>query len=155
YNKVNGVYASQNHWLLTEVLRDEWGYDGVVVSDWGAVADRVAAVAAGLDLTMPGPDNAGDNELIEAVATGRLDPALLSQAAERVRALVAKAAARTAGDYDLEAHHELAREIAARAIVLLKNDGGLLPLRTTAPGRSPSSGSSPVPRATRAAAVRR
>src|SRR6185437_11405954 len=134
YNKVNGVYASQNHWLLTEVLRDEWGYDGVVVSDWGAVADRVAAVAAGLDLTMPGPDDAGDNELIEAVATGRLDPALLSQAAERVRALIGKAAARVPGDYDQEAHHELAREIAGRAIVLLKNDPlpgndrGLLPL---------------------------
>jgi beta-glucosidase len=128
YNKVNGVYASQNHWLLTEVLRDEWGYDGVVVSDWGAVADRVAAVAAGLDLTMPGPDNAGDNELIEAVATGRLDPALLVRAAGRVGALVGKAAARTAGDYDQAAHHELAREIAGRAIVLLKNDGGILPL---------------------------
>jgi len=140
YNKVNGVYASQNHWLLTEVLRDEWGYDGVVVSDWGAVADRVAAVAAGLDLTMPGPDDAGDNELIEAVATGRLDPALLSRPAERVRALIDKAAARIPGDYDQEAHHELAREIAGRAIVLLKNDTlpgsdrGLLPLPTDGTG---------------------
>ena len=72
YNKINGVYASQDHWLLTEVLRDEWGYEGVVVSDWGAVADRVAAVAAGLDLTMPGPDPAGDQELVDAVADGRL-----------------------------------------------------------------------------------
>ncbi len=142
YNKVNGVYASQHHWLLTEVLRDEWGYDGVVVSDWGAVADRVAAVAAGLDLTMPGPDAAGDNELAEAVAVGRLDPALLSQAADRVRALVGKAAARVPGDYDQAAHHELAREIAGRAIVLLKNDPlpgndrGLLPLRADAGGPS-------------------
>jgi beta-glucosidase len=142
YNKVNGVYASQNHWLLTEVLRDEWGYDGVVVSDWGAVADRVAAVAAGLDLTMPGPDNAGDNELVEAVAVSRLDPALLSQAADRVRALVGKAAARVPGDYDQAAHHELAREIAGRAIVLLKNDAlpgndrGLLPLSADADGPS-------------------
>jgi beta-glucosidase len=140
YNKINGVYASQNHWLLTEVLRDEWGYDGVVVSDWGAVADRVAAVAAGLDLTMPGPDDAGDNELVEAVATGRLDPVLLSRAAERMRALVGKAAARVPGDYDQEAHHELAREIAGRAIVLLKNDAlpgndrGLLPLATDGTG---------------------
>ena len=142
YNKVNGVYASQHHWLLTEVLRDEWGYDGVVVSDWGAVADRVAAVAAGLDLTMPGPDAAGDNELAEAVAVGRLDPALPSQAAGRVRALVGKAAARVPGDYDQAAHHELAREIAGRAIVLLKNDPlpgndrGLLPLRADAGGPS-------------------
>src|SRR5579871_4770599 len=60
YNKINGVYASQHHWLLTQVLRGEWGFDGVVVSDWGAVADRVAAVAAGLDLAMPGPNDAGD-----------------------------------------------------------------------------------------------
>src|SRR6201986_4880074 len=105
YNAVNGVLASQNHWLLTQVLRDEWGFDGVLVSDWGAVADRVAAVAAGLDLTlprppggggvpdrvaavaaglaltMPGPDDGGDQELVEAVESGRLDPALLSQAA--------------------------------------------------------------------------
>jgi beta-glucosidase len=128
YNKINGVYASQNHWLLTEVLRDEWGYEGVLVSDWGAVADRVAAVAAGLDLTMPGPDDAGDRELTEAVAAGLLDPARLAQAAGRVRALIGQSAARTPGDYDQEEHHELAREIAGRAIVLLKNDGGILPL---------------------------
>jgi beta-glucosidase len=138
YNKVNGVYASQYHWLLTEVLRDEWGYDGVVVSDWGAVADRVAVVAAGLDLTMPGPDDLGDAELAEAVATGRLDPAQLSRAADRVRALIEKAAARTPGDYDEAEHHELAREIAGRAIVLLKNDAlpgnkrGILPLAADA-----------------------
>ena len=136
YNKVNGVYASQNHWLLTEVLRHEWGFEGVLVSDWGAVADRVAAVAAGLDLTMPGPDDEGDRELVEAVATGSLDPAQLSRAADRVRALVEKAAARTPGDYDQAEHHALAREIAGRAIVLLKNDGALLPLRADAGGPS-------------------
>ena len=67
YNKVNGVYASQHRWLLTDVLRGEWGFDGLVVSDWGAVADRTAAVAAGLDLTMPGPADPGDRELVEAV----------------------------------------------------------------------------------------
>ncbi|HEX9041851.1 MAG TPA: glycoside hydrolase family 3 C-terminal domain-containing protein [Trebonia sp.] len=134
YNKVNGVYASQHHWLLTQVLRDEWGYEGVVVSDWGAVADRVAAVAAGLDLTMPGPDPAGDQELIGAVADGTLDPALLARSAARVSALVAKAAERRPGRYDEAEHHALAREIAGRAIVLLKNDAlpgserGLLPL---------------------------
>src|SRR6185437_7181790 len=140
YNKVNGVFASQHHWLLTEVLRDEWGYQGVVVSDWGAVADRVAAVAAGLDLTMPGPDDAGDAELAEAVAEGSLDPFLLDRAARRVAALVDKAAARTPGDYDEAAHHALAREIAGRAIVLLKNDPlpgdtrGLLPLAADGTG---------------------
>ena len=163
YNKVNGVYASQDHWLLTEVLRDEWGYEGVVVSDWGAVADRVAAVAAGLDLTMPGPDDAGDAELAEAVADGRLDPALLSagrRPGPRARGQGGQPARR--GDYDEAAHHALAREIAGRAIVLLKNDAlpgsdaGLLPLAADGTrDRSPSSASSPAPRATRAAAARR
>ncbi len=134
YNKINGVYASQHHWLLTQLLRDEWGYEGVVVSDWGAVADRVAAVAAGLDLTMPGPDPAGDQELVDAVADGRLDPALLARNAGRVSALVGKAADRTPGSYDEAEHHALAREIAGRAVVLLKNDAlpgskqGILPL---------------------------
>jgi beta-glucosidase len=128
YNKINGVYASQHHWLLTEVLRGEWGFEGVVVSDWGAVSDRCAAVAAGLDLTMPGPHDTGDRELTEAVRDGRLDPALLQTAADRVRALVERAQARTPGDYDEAEHHALAREIAGRAIVLLKNDDGILPL---------------------------
>ncbi len=134
YNKVNGVYASQNHWLLSEVLRGEWGYEGVVVSDWGAVADRVAAVAAGLDLTMPGPDDTGDRELADAVASGALDADALGRAATRVAALVRQAQARTSGDYDAEAHHDLAREIASRAIVLLKNEDGVLPLDPAATG---------------------
>ncbi|MBG0563704.1 glycoside hydrolase family 3 C-terminal domain-containing protein [Actinoplanes aureus] len=128
YNKVNGVYASEHHWLLTEVLRDEWGFEGLVVSDWGAVVDRVKSVAAGLDLTMPGPDAEGDAALVDAVDAGRLDAALLKTSAERVRKLIEKAGARPAGGYDAEAHHALAREIAGRAIVLLKNDDDLLPL---------------------------
>ena len=128
YNRINGVYASENSWLLTEVLRDEWGFEGLVVSDWGAVVDRVKAVAAGLDLTMPGPDADGDEALREAVETGRLDPALLRASARRVQDLLAKAGKRPAGSYDAAAHHALAREIAGRAIVLLKNDGDLLPL---------------------------
>ncbi|BEL08795.1 glycoside hydrolase family 3 C-terminal domain-containing protein [Actinoplanes sichuanensis] len=131
YNKVNGVYASEHHWLLTEVLRGEWGFEGLVVSDWGAVVDRVAAIAAGLDLTMPGPDAAGDQALVEAVEAGRLDPAALDKSAELVRKLVEKAGDRPAGTYDADAHHALAREIAGRAIVLLKNDGDLLPLDGT------------------------
>jgi beta-glucosidase len=137
YNKVNGVYASQHHWLLTEVLREEWGFEGVVVSDWGAVADRVAAVAAGLDLTMPGPADAGDRELELAVANGSLDPALLARAADRVVALAEKAKAPVRNGkavFDTEAHHALAREIASRAIVLLKNEGGILPLDPAATG---------------------
>jgi len=129
YNRVNGVHASQNRWLLTEVLRDEWGFEGLVVSDWGAVVDRVEAVRAGLDLTMPGPDPAGDQALIEAVNSGRLPAEALAQSADHVRSLVAKTtAAAPTGGYDAGRHHALAREIAARGIVLLKNEGGLLPL---------------------------
>ena len=121
YNKVNGVYASQYRWLLTDVLRGEWGYDGVVVSDWGAVSDRTAAVAAGLDLTMPGPVDPSDRELVERVSDGRLDPALLQTAADRVRALVRagrRAAARRirrrrpprAGPRDRRPRHRAAQE---------------------------------------------
>jgi beta-glucosidase len=130
YNKINGEYASQHRWLLTEVLRDEWGFEGLVVSDWGAVVDRVAAVAAGLDLTMPGPDPAGDAALVRAVEDGSLDAATLDTSAARVLALVERSVASLDPDatYDADAHHALAREVAGRGIVLLKNDGGLLPL---------------------------
>ena len=123
YNKVNGVYASQHHWLLTEVLRDEWGYEGVVVSDWGAVADRVAAVAAGLDLTMPGPDDAGDRgagggRRGRPPRPGAAQPGRRpGRRARRARRPPARRATTTQA-----AHHALAREIAGRAIVLLKND---------------------------------
>ncbi len=77
YNRVNGVYASQHHWLLTEVLRDEWGFDGLVVSDWGAVHDRVAALRAGLDLEMPPTPACSDAAIVAAVAAGALDEAVL------------------------------------------------------------------------------
>lgn len=131
YNKVNGVYASQNRWLLTDVLRGDWGFDGLVVSDWGAVADRVAALAAGLDLAMPGGDPAMDDDVVTAVREGRLEPALVDESAARVLRLLrrAEAADRTEA-FDRRAHHALARQAAARSIVLLKNDGDLLPLRT-------------------------
>jgi beta-glucosidase len=128
YNRINGVYASQDHWLLTEVLRDEWGFEGLVVSDWGAVVDRVAAVRAGLDLTMPGPDADGDAALVAAVADGSLPQHVLEKAAQRVIDLVEKAHGETDGTYDADAHHALAREVAGRGIVLLKNDNGILPL---------------------------
>ena len=129
YNRINGIFASQHHWLLTEVLRDEWGYEGVVVSDWGAVVDRVAAVRAGLDLTMPGPDAAGDEALVAAVRQGALAESALDKAADRVAAMVRRAVTSRAPEpYDQDAHHALAREVAGRGIVLLKNDGALLPL---------------------------
>ncbi|CCH87635.1 Thermostable beta-glucosidase B [Modestobacter italicus] len=127
YNKVNGVYASQHRWLLTEVLREEWGFRGAVVSDWGAVDDRVAALEAGLDLQMPGDSGAGNALVVEAVRAGVLDEAVVDRSVRRVAALAGLVAEPTAG-FDVEAHHALARELAAGCAVLLKNDGGTLPL---------------------------
>ena len=129
YNRLNGIHASQNHWLLTEVLRDEWGFEGFVVSDWGAVHDRVAALKAGLDLEMPGPKQTRVNAVIEAVRNGDLDEAVLDEAVRRIVNIACRAA-RTpkGGEFDIAAHHALARRISAESIVLLKNDG-ILPLQ--------------------------
>lgn len=128
YNKINGVYASQNHWLLTEVLRNQWGFDGLVVSDWGAVNDRVAAIAAGLDLEMP--PSGTDSQIVDAVRLGHLESSVVATAATRVATVVERtAAARSGGHtYDTERHHALARTAAAESAVLLENDGNILPL---------------------------
>ena len=134
YNRINGVYASEDPWLLTQVLRDEWGYDGLVVSDWGAVNDRVKGLPAGLDLEMPGSGGGTDAQLVAAVHDGTLDEKALDLAAGRVLDLVRKAQARPAvdGPLDVDAHHALAREVAGRSMVLLRNEGGALPLRRDA-----------------------
>jgi beta-glucosidase len=130
YNRVNGTYASQHPWLLTEVLRDEWDFDGVVVSDWGAVNDRVAGLAAGLDLEMPASGGVTDAQIVAAVRAGELDEAVLDRAVQRLLTLLERAlpAVVEGGGYDADAHHALAREVAADCAVLLKNDGDLLPL---------------------------
>ncbi len=131
YNKINGVYASEDPWLLTRVLRGEWGFEGVVVSDWGAVNERVKGLPAGLDLEMPSSNGRTDAELVAAVRSGELDESALDVAAGRVIDLVRKAqagAGKVAGPLDVDAHHALAREAAGRSIVLLKNEGGILPL---------------------------
>ncbi|WP_426625790.1 glycoside hydrolase family 3 C-terminal domain-containing protein [Leifsonia sp. McL0607] len=133
YNRINGVYASEDAWLLTSVLRDEWGFEGLVVSDWGAVNDRVSALVAGLDLEMPSSGGVTDAQLVAAVRDGSLAESVLDTAANRVIDLVEKALAGADADatYDVEAHHALAREVAGRSIVLLKNDD-VLPLATDA-----------------------
>ncbi|GAA1138354.1 glycoside hydrolase family 3 C-terminal domain-containing protein [Microbacterium natoriense] len=130
YNRLNGVWTSEDPWLLTSVLRDEWGFDGLVVSDWGAVNDRVAGVAAGLDLEMPASGGRTDAQLVAAVRAGELAENVLDTAASRAIDLVRKSERRpvVAGPLDVDAHHALAREAAGRSIVLLKNDGGVLPL---------------------------
>jgi beta-glucosidase len=130
YNKLNGVWTSEDPWLLTSVLRDDWGFEGLVVSDWGAVNDRVAGVAAGLDLEMPASGGRTDAQLVAAVRAGTLEESVLDTAASRAIELVRKAGERPAvdGPLDVDAHHALAREAAGRSIVLLKNEGALLPL---------------------------
>lgn len=130
YNRINGVYASEDPWLLTTVLRDEWGFDGLVVSDWGAVNDRVAGVAAGLDLEMPSSGGRTDAEIVAAVRAGDLDETHVTTAARRAIQLVDRIVAGADADasYDADAHHALAREAAGRSIVLLRNEGAVLPL---------------------------
>ena len=124
YNRINGVFASENRWLLTDVLRDEWGFRGLVVSDWGAVSDRVAALRAGLDLEMPGNAGLSDAAVVAAVGDGSLDESVLDASAARVAELATRWAdtERVEGPLDVDAHHALAREAAGRSIVLLKND---------------------------------
>ncbi|MCA5893210.1 glycoside hydrolase family 3 C-terminal domain-containing protein [Isoptericola sp. NEAU-Y5] len=124
YNRINGTYTGQDPWLLTEVLRDEWGFDGLVVSDWGAVRDRVAALAAGLDLEMPATGGRTAAEVVAAVTGGALDEAVVDRAARRVLRLVERSvpALGAPGTFDVGAHHALARVAAAAGVVLLKND---------------------------------
>ena len=129
YNRINGVYASQDPWLLTEVLRDEWGFEGYVVSDWGAVSDRVKGVAAGLDLEMPASGGFNDRKVMQAVLEGKLEEAVVDKAVERILTINYKFLENAAPDtpWDKEADHLLAAEIAGECMVLLKNDG-VLPL---------------------------
>ncbi|PHP53384.1 glycosyl hydrolase [Actinomyces ruminis] len=127
YNAINGVFSSENHRLLTGILREEWGFDGLVVSDWGAVKDRVEALRAGLDLDMPGNDGASTQAIVDAVHEGRLDREAVEIGVERLRRLAQRITATPKADFDIEAHHALARRAAAESMVLLHNDG-VLPL---------------------------
>lgn len=129
YNRINGEYSSQNKKLLADILRDEWGYEGLVVSDWGAVDDRVKGVAAGLDLEMPASMGKNDKLIVKAVEDGKLSIDEVDKCVRRVLELIQKSdEANQNASWDLEKDHLLAGEIAAECTVLLKNDGGLLPL---------------------------
>ncbi len=131
YNKVNGTYASENEFLLTQILRNEWSFEGFVVSDWGAVNDRVLGLSAGLDLQMPYDGGHGDRKIIEAVKSGKLLEEVLDRALERILKIVFRAIEnkRENTTYDKEAHHKLAREVARECFVLLKNEDNILPLK--------------------------
>ena len=126
YNRINGEFASENHWLLTEVLRDQWGFEGYVMSDWGAVNDRVKGLKAGLELEMPGSGGNTDKEIVEAVKNGELEESVLDRAVERILNIVFKFTDnRQEGKFDLEEDHKLAAKIAGESMVLLKNEGVL------------------------------
>lgn len=129
YNRLNGTYASEHPWLLTDVLRGEWGFEGYVMSDWGAVSDRVAGVAAGLDLEMPSSGGINDKKIVEAVRAGKLDEAVVDQAVERILEITYRYLdnAKPETPWDQEADHQLSAQIAAECMVLLKNEG-VLPL---------------------------
>lgn len=128
YNKVNGEYASENKHLLTEILRDEWGFDGYVMSDWGAVNDRVKGLEAGLELEMPASGGVTDAEIVAAVKESRLDEAVLDRAVERILDVLFRYADnREDAVFDRNAHHQLSAELEKECAVLLKNEG-VLPL---------------------------
>ena len=129
YNRINGVYSAQNRWLLTDVLRGEWGFEGIVMSDWGADHDRVASLNAGLNLEMP--PSYTDDEIVHAARDGRIAPAQLDAMAQGMIDLVNRTrAAMSVDDYrfDVDAHDEVAHQAAVESIVMLKNDGAILPL---------------------------
>jgi len=131
YNMVNGVHASENYKLLTSILRDEWGFKGIVVTDWGALNDRVAGLKAGQDLEMPGIDDFSDSKIVAAVKSGVVDESVLNKTALRLVELILKAQENLKDNYqyDKAAHHALAFKIALESAVLLKNDGDVLPVK--------------------------
>ena len=130
YNRINGVFASENKWLLTDVLRKGWGFDGYVVSDWGAVNKRVEGLVAGLDLEMPDSGGTTDRQIVEAVKSGKLKQSVLDKTVERILRIVFKFVdGKKEGNFDKEAHHKLVAEIAKESMVLLKNEKNILPLK--------------------------
>ena len=132
YNKINGVFASENKKLLTDILRAEWGFEGLVMSDWGAVSDRVAGIVAGLDLEMPTSHGMNDRLIVQAVKEGKLAQADLDTCVERILSIVYRAIDNKRQEaLDLDADHRKAVQIAEQSIVLLKNDKKMLPLKKT------------------------
>ena len=130
YNKVNGDFCSENKRLLTDILREEWGYEGLVVSDWGAVNERDRGISAGLDLEMPSSNGLGNQKIVDAIRTGVLTEEELDQTVENVLNLVFKAmeSKKKHAIYDKEEHHLLAREAARESMILLKNEDQILPI---------------------------
>ncbi len=130
YNRINGVYASENHRTLTEILRDEWGFKGFVMSDWGAVNERAKGVAAGLDLEMPASGGVNDAEIVKAVKNGTLSEKDLDAAVERILHIVYQyyENKKENAACDWGKHDQIAREVESECMVLLKNQDDILPL---------------------------
>lgn len=132
YNQINGTFASENKWLLTDVLRSDWGFKGYVMSDWGAVNDRVKGLEAGLDLEMPSSNGVNDSLIVQAVKDGSLKENILDEAVERIlRIIFEYTDNRAPQDFTMEKDHEEARHIAEESMVLLKNDMQILPLKAS------------------------
>ena len=131
YNKINGIYCSDNDDLLTGILRDEWGFEGLVMTDWSAMHDRIAGFRAGCDLNMPGGSSYMAEDVLAAVARGGLDEAAIDRSVRRMKRLVqaAEKALKNKTSCDYDAHHDLARIAAEQSAVLLKNEGNILPLK--------------------------
>lgn len=131
YNKINGEYCSQNERLLNDILREEWEFEGIVVSDWGAVSERDVALSAGMDLEMPDSNGVGSEKIINAVRSGTVSEEILDAAVERILSTIYKAIdnQKDHATYSQTAHHQFARSVAAESMVLLKNDDQLLPLQ--------------------------
>ncbi|MFN2340126.1 MAG: beta-glucosidase [Halanaerobium sp.] len=130
YNQINGDFATENPYLLQDILRDEWAYDNLIVSDWWAVHNRVKALKAGLDLEMPGADPVNDQKIVEAVEAGELEEEKVDQSVRRILDLILKALETKKEERELPKaeQHQLAKEIAGETVILLKNQGDLLPL---------------------------
>lgn len=129
YNRINGVHSAQNHWLLTDVLRKEWGFQGIVMSDWGAAHDRVASLNAGLNLEMP--PSFTDDQVVDGVKDGRISRDQLERMSQGMIDLTEKARGAMSIEgyrFDQDAHNEIARQAAVESIVMLKNEQHALPL---------------------------
>lgn len=135
YNEINGVYANENSHLLQEILVDEWGFDGIVISDWGGSNDHALGVKNGSHLEMPGTGKSGMNDILKAIYEGELEEEVLDQRLDELLGVIFDTHKSTEEavhqDFDAEAHNELARRAAQESIVLLKNDDNILPLSST------------------------
>lgn len=133
YNRVNGVYASQNGWMQNKVLRDEWGFEGLIVTDWGASVDRIPGLENGTDLEMPTSGSLNAKKIVAAVQDGTLDEAVLNERVDKVVDLIVKSKPALENNdgfrFDVEAHHKISQKVAEGSMVLLKNDDAILPLK--------------------------